>query len=625
MLDAAELKEILGQRAKDIIANGLGIREVRGKAKCILHDDKVPSMSWFKDGYMWRCHACGEQIDIYRYYTEWEHMTFTEAVEKVADLVGVANQKHFETRNKKKQFVKPNIEIKELSQEAIDYMKIRKISVETLNQFKVKERIWNNKKVYVFQYFNENAELEYVSYRKVGKCNKGDKGGCEANTKAILWNMNNIDKSKPLVIVEGQPDCMVVYQSGYKNVVSVPSGSKNFTWIDNCWEWLKDINEFIVWADNDKPGLEMANEISRRLPNVKITTHNKYKDANEVLYYLGEKEVLETILSAIKATPEGLIDVSQLEYKSLIETEENGIETGFIEYDEHVEDWKPEELTVIFGRNGEGKTTFISQIIAHCLYKKVKTFLYSGEMSEYKIQDWMYRQIAGGNENYYRKIQCKYKVKKELKPEIVAEIKKWHQDTFYLFDRNSEKVSKSMDDFFNVMDIAAKRYGIKLFVIDNLMSKLEENADSLYSDQANFTQECKNFAIRNKVHVVLLAHPNKEKKEIPDSSNEGNLEKTDISGSNNIANKADNIIAVERNFNSSEVDAIISSLKDRESGERKIMRFLFSKSTLRFYNNRTKEEFDFGWNTKSRKEVIGLNLSLIKDIQEVEEKAPWED
>lgn len=621
MLDATELKGILGQRAKDIIANGLGIRERNGKAKCVLHSDKVPSMSWFKDGLMWRCHACGEQIDIYRYYTEFEHMTFTEAVEKVAETVGMANQKHFENRNKKKEFIKPKIEMNELSQEAIDYMKLRKIDKTTLKLFNVKERTWHGRKVYVFQYFNEKGVLEYVSYRKIGKCGKGDKGGCEPNTKAILWNMNNIDKTKPVVIVEGQPDCMVVSQSGYTNVVSVPSGSKNFTWIDNCWEWLQDINEFIVWADNDKPGIEMANEISRRLPNVKITTHSKYKDANEVLYYLGEKEVLDTVLNAIKATPEGLIDVSQLEYKSLIETEENGIETGFIEYDEHVEDWKLEELTVIFGRNGEGKTTFISQVISHCLYKGVKTFLYSGEMSERKIQDWLYKQIAGNNEQYYRNIQCKYRVKKELKPEVVAKIKKWHEDKFYLFDRNCDKVSKSLDGFFKVMDIAAKRYGVKLFVIDNLMSKLEENADSLNSDQANFVQECKNFAIRNKVHVVLLAHPNKCKGELCEDSEEGNLEKTDISGSNNIPNKADNIIAVERNFNNSEVDAIITSLKDRESGERKVMRFLFSKNTLRFYNNRTKENFNFGWNVKSEKEKMQLNK---KFIQEGEVKAPWD-
>ncbi|MDQ4682060.1 hypothetical protein, partial [Stenotrophomonas maltophilia group sp. RNC7] len=93
------------------------------------------------------------------------------------------------------------------------------------------------------------------------------------------------------------------------------------------------------------------------------------------------------------------------------------------------------------------------------------------------------------------------------------------------------------------------------------MSILEENADSLFSDQANFVQRCKDFAIDNWVHVVLLAHPNKEKKELKDKEI-GNLEKTDISGSNNIPNKADNIISVERIWGDNrEFDALITSLK----------------------------------------------------------------
>ena len=80
------------------------------------------------------------------------------------------------------------------------------------------------------------------------------------------------------------------------------------------------------------------------------------------------------------------------------------------------------------------------------------------------------------------------------------------------------------------------------------------------------SNDAKDFAIRNWVHIVLIAHPNKEKGEIKNAS-KGNLEKTDISGSNNIPNKADNIIAVERNWGDDrDCDAIITSLKDRESG-----------------------------------------------------------
>lgn len=590
---AAQLKESLGQRARDIILSGLSRSPNKsGAINCPLHQDKHPSMSWFKSGLMWRCHACGGKIDIYDYFTDFENLSFVQAKEKVAEMVGYTLEPD---RAAKKQYSLPQIKMRELSQEAFGLMSVRKITKETLDAWQVKESTWNGSNVYVFQYYHEEI-LRYVSYREIKP--GGFKGGCEKNTEPILWGMWHVEDDKPLVITEGQPDAMAIWQSGYKNVVSIPSGANNLTWIDTCWDWLKD-REIIFWADNDKPGLALADTLSRRLDNVKVVSAEDLKDANEVMYRHGPEKVLEIIENAANELPNGLLDMSRVEYRISIES---GIETGFFEYDSYVEDWKEGELTVIFGRNGEGKTTFVSQIIAHCLERKVKTFLYSGEMSDFKIQDWLYKQIVGNKQTYMRDVQAKYRVRKEIKPEIVKRIKEWHEGLFYLFDRTAEEVSKSTDKFFELMALAAKRYGVKLFIIDNLMSKLEEDADSLYSDQANFVQRCKNFAGNHRAHVVLVAHPNKEKGEI--KNEEGNLTKTDISGSNNIPNKADNIIAVERVWALDRgCDVIITSLKDRESGQRKAFKYMFSEKTMRFYNNYTREEVVYSWETPENHEL----------------------
>ena len=230
-------------------------------------------MSWFEKGLMWRCNACNENIDIYKYYTDFEHLDFVQAVNRVGDILGKQVQQAQPIKAVKEEFVLPNIKTKELEMPFIDYMAERKITKETLDHWKVKQRNWNGNDVYVFQYFNENNKLEYVTYRGLGK--GAIKGGCEAKTKSILWGMWNIDKSKPLVITEGQPDAMVVWQCGYENVVSVPNGANNLLWIDHCWEWLQGISEFIVFADNDTKGLEMANKIKSRLKNVKNSTSSK--------------------------------------------------------------------------------------------------------------------------------------------------------------------------------------------------------------------------------------------------------------------------------------------------------------------------------------------------------------
>jgi len=596
-LDAQQLKDELGNRAKDIIANGLNLVENREKKViCPLHSEKTPSMSWYKEGYLWNCFGCKGNIDIYRYYTEFENMTFPEAVKKVGDILGkevVAKP----IKAKKSSFVLPECTLKDLSNQAIEYMATRKITKETLDHWEVKQTYWGGKENFVFQYFNENNVREFITFREIKK--GGRKGGCLGDTKAILWGMWHIDKTKPLVITEGQPDAMAVWQSGYKNVVSVPMGANNFKWVDYNWDWLQGIPEFIVWADNDDgEGMAMANNIKMKLTNVKIIQSENRKDANEVLFYDGVEKVVQLIQDAINLKPKGLVDLSEVSYKSESEKQYSGIETGFYEYDSYVEDWKLGEITVILGRNGEGKTTFISQIMAHLLEKKVKTFLYSGEMSEMKIQEWLYRQIVGANENYLISVKGKYKTKLVPKPEVLIKIKQWHKNTLYLYDRNEKEVLGDLDKFFEVMKVASKRFGVKLFVIDNLMAILEENADSLYSDQANFVQRCRFFVNDYDAHIVLLTHPNKEKKEIKKGS-VANLEKTDISGSYNISNKADNIIAVERLWDDDrDCDAVITSLKDRTVGQRKQIKYWFDMKTLRFYNNITPRAKDYSWDKK---------------------------
>ena len=594
VVDAEQLKVLLGDSARDIIAAGMGFRpNKQKKVLCPLHSEKNPSMDWFEEGLMWRCHACQGKIDIYDYLTKYENIKFPEAMARVAAMVGQALDDPI--RVAKRSYVKPKIETTPMSTQFIGYMVNRKIKAETLEAWRVREGTWGNQQVYVFQYFNESEEMDHVSYRGLGK--NGIKGGCEENTKAILWGMWHVDRDMPVVITEGQCDAMAVWQSGYKNVVSVPGGASNLKWIEHCWGWLQGVSEFIVFADNDKAGREMAENIKKRLKNVKVLYHEKYNDANEVLYYVGEAEVLRLIREAINETPPGILDMAEIEYKSAESEEQDRIETGFIEYDMLVDDWRTQELTVIFGRNGEGKTTFISQIIGHCVEQGIKVFLYSGEMSEQKIQDWLYRQLIGNKRDHLRAVQTKYRIKTEPEPEAIKLIKQWHKGKLYLYDRAANDMKKDLAQFFDVMDIAARKFGVKLFVVDNMMAILEENADSLFSDQANFVQRCKEFAINKNVHVVLLTHPNKEKREIKNGE-EGNLEKTDISGSNNIPNKADNIMAVERKWkkeSDNEYDALVTSLKDRSIGQRKTFKYYFSQETLRFYNAATPKEREYGW------------------------------
>jgi len=603
-------KEALGVRAKDIIADGLGLVEQRGKVLCPLHKEKTPSMSWFREGLMWRCHGCRGTIDIYDYLTKNRGMSFRKAHEEVLAMAGGVTPTTKNHAPIAETFRVPDIDKRPLGEKGLGYMKHRCLEVETLEHWRVRERTWvhwDGKKeisdeVFVFPYFEtSDSSLVYVSYRElVNAGEKGFKGGCEPKTKSILWGMWHCDSELPLVITEGQLDAMSIWQAGYKNVVSIPGGAQNDNWITHCWEWLLKFKDIIVFADNDVEGLKFADATKIRIPNVTVIFSEKYKDANSILMDGKPDLIMQMIDEALKKVPEGLLDVSQIEYRMAEARESESIETGFYDLDKELNDLKTGEITIVFGRNNEGKSTFISQMIAHSLEKDVPVFLFSGEISVQKTQEWIYMQMVGGNESFLQRKHLKYKVKIEPAGYAIKAIKEWHSGKFFMFDLSSQNASDK-DFLFERMKLCVQKYGVRLLVIDNLMSSIYENASSLYSDQANFVQDCKIFATTNNVHVVLVAHPNKIKAEVMPNEKDynivvGNLEKTDISGTNNIANKADNIIAVERVWGDRRpCDALITCLKNREDGQRFTVRYFFSLKTLRFHNSRTLETYKYGW------------------------------
>ena len=232
---------------------------------------------------------------------------------------------------------------------------------------------------------------------------------------------------------------------------------------------------------------------------------------------------------------------------------------------------------MLVGRNGEGKSTVVSQMICNSINNKIPVFLYSGEMSTQRILNWLFRQAIGNDKEYLEFVETKYRLKADIKPRALKALRQWAADLFFTFDKSVANVRENTSDLFEVMSIAARRYGCKLFIIDNLMSALEDTADSINADQSNFVQRCKDFAENYHVHLILVTHPNKAK------GRGEKLEKEDISGSNNIPNKADIIISIERQFKDDrDCDAKLRLLKDREEGRFVEVKLIFQETTKRF-------------------------------------------
>jgi twinkle protein len=396
----------------------------------------------------------------------------------------------------------------------------------------------------------------------------------EEGTKPILWGMWICDTSKPLYITEGETDCLAIAECDINNVVSVPSGASDLTWIETCWEWLEKFNKIVFFGDNDNAGQEMIKKAILRLGEARCyIVYHDYKDANEVLYYQGKEAILKAISEAKPVPKIGIIDAADISTDEIIKGE--GTPTGIKGLDRIMEDTQQGEVTVWTGKNGEGKSTILGQVILEALDCGASVFCYSGELTKERFQEWINTQAAGSQ--FLEEYTNKYgDVKTRIKKDANDKIKEWYRGRLFLYDNSIRGKNIEHTGILDISEYAAQRYGCKIFVIDNLMTAdFDGTGENYYQAQSKFVGDLVHFAKAFNVHVHLVAHPRK-------TSNE--LSKEDISGTGDIANRADNVIAIERNYDESkDYDAILRLLKNRNTGRLGKFPLRFNEKERRFY------------------------------------------
>lgn len=502
----------------------------------------------------------------------------------------------------KKVYSKPVIKLNDLKEVSLNYIRARGITDDTIKHFKLKSDTKGN---IIFPYYDDKGihRLNKIRIpRKFDKAKDKTKIWQEGNGKPILFNMNNTNFNEPLVIIEGEWDCMCVYQAGYKNVVSVPFGTQNLDWINECWDYLKGFKEFILWFDNDEAGLEAIETIIKKLGIAKckiVINDTKCKDSNEIMFKYGNDKVIEFIENADYRPVTDVLRLSEC-YPKKRESYNYGINM----LDTRLQGLGMGELVIWTGKRGGGKSTILNQTLIESVAQKVKCFIYSGELSNGKVREWLERQIATDkyidtNNNFY---DCK------VNPILSKILGNWYNDYLYVYNDDSLNEENSLFDF---MEYAFTRYDIKRFVLDNLKTVKFENERDFYRSQGKFVNRLKQFARTKNVHIDLVVHPRKTGRDT--------LEDEDVGGSVDIVDLADNVIVVGRVTESMENDdseasgmqTFISIKKNREFGDTGAIKyFKFNPLSKRIYGNNVTYKI-YEW------EQEYLNNS---DIYEVDDK-----
>ena len=448
-----------------------------------------------------------------------------------------------------KQYVLPSIEVFPPTIEIYQYFEKRGISAATVDAFKIGSDKEGN---IVFRFFL-NGEDVYHKFRIPRKpqtqAEIKRKEWQESGTKPILFNMDNVVFSQPLVITEGQCDAMALYEAGITNVVSVPSGCDNLDWVTTCYDWLEKFNTIILFGDNDPPGKKMVDTLTKKLGEYRVLVVRDYpeipesnpvqycKDANEVLFRFGESALLEMVENAEEIKTRGLIRVADV--IPVDPTKTPRVKTMIPKLDDSLGGLAEGCITIFTGASGNGKSTLCGLLLLNAIEQGWVCTAYSGELSASQFQEWILSQACGSDY-----LGLKYDpIRGRNIPFVPTEVKKrildWLGDRLLLYDNDEQFVDmKQADAIIDVFTQAAKKYNAKMFLIDNMMTSVADSDDE-WRAQAMFMGKIKKFATHFQAHVMLVCHPRKTKAGEP-------IGKNDVAGTSALINLCDNAVVIKR-------------------------------------------------------------------------------
>jgi len=550
-------------------------------------------------------------------------------INDLAEYLGLEAKKtnYFREYRAKKEYSIPEVKYKDLSKKVIDYFETRGISEETLIAAGVTSDKYDN---IVFNYYR-NKKITFIKYKisrkpKVIKGKKETKSWRESGAEPILYGMDQCDFNKPLIIVEGEPDKLVLDECNISNATSIPSGTQDMGWVSNCWEFLEKFDEIILWGDSDKAGKAFIQSAIVKLEDWKLKiVKTEHKDANVVLYKKGKKEVINLIKQATVVTKEYITDISDVKRKNY--KDDIAIPTGFEELDKKIGGAYLGQLFTWSGYTGGGKSTFLSQLILNGL-EYGKAFIYSGELPKEDIKEICDMQLSGKkylDSNFSEFKQQSLPVPSEKYYKYFDE---FYKNRLFLFDTEDYATEKEV---IKAMKYMAKREDVKVFLIDNLMTVPSEGNEKENEKITKLINKLKLFARKFQVVVHLVAHPRKP------AYGQKRMGKYDVSGTANIINLSDRGMGLHRLTKEEKMDekyagkdasTVVTFFKDRKFGVNSgevVLGFEFNSK--RFYSNEQEKFKEYDWVEKMKLDKrMELNPDLIikKDDKDDIDKNTYE-
>lgn len=465
---------------------------------------------------VWADFSTGESGDLIGLWMACKKLSLRDACKEAMDYLGIREER---LDPPAKRYSRPTKEgVHRVSPEHMAWFtEQRKITAETVQAYRVATRDG----AIMFPYLRD-GELIAAKYRKLPKSFRQD-----ADCEPCLFGWQAVaEDARSVIICEGELDAMAWHSYGFP-ALSVPMGGGGGAkqgWIASEFDRLALYDTIYLSLDSDGPGQQAEREIADRLGRERCrVVRLPHKDANDCLM---QGVALADMAGALRDAR--TLDPSELrgaaEFEDAVWQEFNRVDDGMrLPWPKTHEQilLRPGETSIWAGINGHGKSAVVSHVVGDMATHGVHCCVAS---MEFRTPVWlmkMARQIAGTGkptEAYTR--------------QIIRDLKGW----LWAFDVAGAAKSKRILEVFRY---ARRRYGIELFVIDNLTKC--GFADDDYSGQKQFVEEISDFARVEETHVAIVAHMRKGDDENRPAG------KMAVKGSGGITDMADTVIEVWRN------------------------------------------------------------------------------
>lgn len=344
----------------------------------------------------------------------------------------------------------------------------------------------------------------------------------------VLYNIDGLSYKKGgVLIAEGEFDVMAAWQMGVPNTVGFTGGAKTFK-----PEWLKifaQFNRVYICLDSDKVGQEGARKVAetiglKKTRNMLLPTKDindfmidPNHDAAEFKSILGHATQFEMDYVGTAADIAGQLD----DWLSGASTALKGLETGFPQFDKLTHGLKDQDLMILSGDSGVGKTTLCLNIMHNVMKEDHATL---GFFLEGQIPYYILRMVAGDMGMKYQDVN--------KTPEGFEAFKKYVSE-MPLYYYKGPQSSLTIEMMKEIIPLAVRLYDVKLIVIDNLQKLVRGDDNMVYQRFSNAVSILKDLAVDNNVPIILISHITKR------DDTKSRITMHDVKGSSTIYQDAD--------------------------------------------------------------------------------------